>query len=220
MEDASRRKFGKQLAKAIAILPIASMVSEAQEANRQKPRRRRGRGRKPREEGSPIMVGGGGGGGIGDEDKTNRKNRCKFKQGDQYYKDHNSNSGDEKSFTNRGHGWRVKTFRITTESGTDDFSSSLNSPADCEIRVRCNGNDDDVTIFSNRTEMGLTMNTRSFKPDPTLPDVHENPDMSSWVKEVELYVAGDSKLRVTYKVTDRAIVCVDWKEKSTMSCAI
>ena len=206
MKKTSRRTFGTQLAGAIAVIPVTGLLAQAQKG--EPPHKKDG-------EGSPIMVGGGGGG-TGDGDKDGQKNRCKFD--DQFYKDTEPNSGEKKKpFSNRGNGKRIKTFKITTVAGTSDFSSLLSSPADCEIEVSSNGKRDDVTIFSTATEMGLKMDTGAYKHRGA---VYENDDLTSWVKYVELFVTGDSKMWVKYKPTDRAQVCVDWEEDSTMDCSI
>jgi len=154
----------------------------------------------PPDDGSPITVGGGGG-------FVREKNRCTFDEDD--YPDPEPGGNPKKKIFQHA-GWQIRTFKIhTTLRGTEDHSGLLPLNGDCEIEVRCKSSGDDVTIISDAKGFGIDMDTSTYRDKPTL-TVHENPDETSYVYEVEL----KGKRKWKFDRVAECTVCTDHIENS------
>jgi hypothetical protein len=141
--------------------------------------------RKKRRDGdSPITVGGGGG-------RRNRRTRgdevyCDFDDSANGYPEPAGGAGP-KRFAHAG--WLMRTLTIAVAGRTVDLSPFLPDDGDCEVKVKCRGAGDDVTI-NGADPLRIEMNTGTY--NRRTGTKHENPDLDSYVYEVEVSIPSRS----------------------------
>lgn len=132
----------------------------------------------------PITVGGGGGSAFRDEPVY-----CDFREAANAYSDQTGGSG-RKHRTYANTTFRARTLKVILAGETVDFSSLLPDTGECEVKVKCPGSDDDVTITGN--PLGIRLHTGTYS-DPDGTSTHPNRRRgNSHSNEIEINVANQT----------------------------
>jgi hypothetical protein len=128
--------------------------------------------------GEPITVGGGGGLALSDAVY------CDFNE--TVYTDQ-TGGGGRKHRTFANNGFTAKKLQVTLNGNMVDLSALLPATGECEVEVKCPGNDDDVKM--NGRPLGIKLHTGVYAdPDPASGHPHRRPGPNK-ANEIKITIA-------------------------------